>query len=225
MRRRRGLRRPRPSKKKRGKAELRAQLEGETDPYRLLELEELRWRCDAGRRAQGVPPACVLLHHPDKQDAAKAKAERAEAAAAKARDADGDAADDDDADAKKADDDEDEGDEMFQDHRRLRAALQSEEAPRLRLARRLRRLDPARLRPGHRRLLQAVRPRLRAQLAVVGVQPAPLLGDASAPFDDVAEFYNFWFAFKSWRDFADADEYDVGEAGFREEKRWMEREN
>ena len=35
----------------------------------------------------------------------------------------------------------------------------------------------------------------------------------------------FWFEFKSWRDFADADEYDVEEAGFREEKRWMEREN
>ena len=103
---------PAPAKKKRGKAELRAQLEGETDPYRLLELEELRWRAtqDDVRKAYR---RLVLLHHPDKQDAAKAKAERAEAAAAKARDADGDADDDDDADAKKADDDEDEGDEMF----------------------------------------------------------------------------------------------------------------
>ena len=53
----------------------------------------------------------------------------------------------------------------------------------------------------------------------------PLLGDASTPFDDVASFYNFWFEFKSWRDFADADEYDVETAGFREEKRWMERQN
>ena len=86
---------PAPAKKKRGKAELRAQLEGETDPYRLLELEELRWRAtqDDVRKAYR---RLVLLHHPDKQDAAKAKAERAEAAAAKARDADGDGDDDDD---------------------------------------------------------------------------------------------------------------------------------
>jgi DnaJ family protein C protein 2 len=35
---------------------------------------------------------------------------------------------------------------------------------------------------------------------------APLLGAADGAFDDVAAFYNFWFAFKSWRDFADADE-------------------
>ena len=33
-----------------------------------------------------------------------------------------------------------------------------------------------------------------------------LLGGAEAPFEEVAVFYNFWFAFKSWRDFADADE-------------------
>ena len=56
---------PAPAKKKRGKAELRAQLEGETDPYRLLELEELRWRAtqDDVRKAYR---RLVLLHHPDK---------------------------------------------------------------------------------------------------------------------------------------------------------------
>ena len=53
----------------------------------------------------------------------------------------------------------------------------------------------------------------------------PLLGDGATPFDAVADFYNFWFSFKSWRDFADADEYNVEEAGFREERRWMERNN
>ena len=42
---------------------------------------------------------------------------------------------------------------------------------------------------------------------------APLLGAADDPFDNVASFYNFWFEFKSWRDFADADEYDVETAG------------
>lgn len=54
---------------------------------------------------------------------------------------------------------------------------------------------------------------------------APLLGTEDAPDDDVAQFYNFWFDFQSWRDFADADEFDPSEASFREEKRWMEKQN
>ena len=216
---------PAPAKKKRGKAELRAQLEGETDPYRLLELEELRWRAtqDDVRKAYR---RLVLLHHPDKQDAAKAKAERAEAAAAKARDADGDGDDDDDADAKKADDDEDEGDEMF---RAITGAFEllSNEKKR----RDFDSLDdfddsiPRDFDPATDDFFKEFGPVFERNSRWSELQPAPLLGDASAPFDDVAEFYNFWFAFKSWRDFADADEYDVGEAGFREEKRWMEREN
>lgn len=53
----------------------------------------------------------------------------------------------------------------------------------------------------------------------------PLLGEATTGFETVAQFYNFWFNFKSWRDFADADEYDLDDAGFREERRWMERNN
>ena len=216
---------PAPAKKKRGKAELRAQLEGETDPYRLLELEELRWRAtqDDVRKAYR---RLVLLHHPDKQDAAKAKAERAEAAAAKARDADGDGDDDDAADGKKADDDEDEGDEMF---RAITGAFEllSNEKKR----RDFDSLDdfddsiPRDFDAATDDFFKEFGPVFERNSRWSELQPAPLLGDASAPFDDVAEFYNFWFAFKSWRDFADADEYDVGEAGFREEKRWMEREN
>ena len=39
------------------------------------------------------------------------------------------------------------------------------------------------------------------------------------------KFYDFWFNFKSWRDFSFKNEYDLSEAEFREEKRWMERQN
>lgn len=39
-------------------------------------------------------------------------------------------------------------------------------------------------------------------------------------------FYEYWSRFESWRDFAlKAAEHDVEEAGSREEKRWMQKEN
>lgn len=36
-------------------------------------------------------------------------------------------------------------------------------------------------------------------------------------------FYDFWFAFKSWRVFPHEDEEDVEQAEFREQRRWIER--
>jgi hypothetical protein len=43
----------------------------------------------------------------------------------------------------------------------------------------------------------------------------PDLGDASTPYEQVTAFYNFWFNFKSWRDFSFADEFDPNEAESR----------
>ncbi|CAM8892086.1 unnamed protein product [Rhodiola kirilowii] len=56
-------------------------------------------------------------------------------------------------------------------------------------------------------------------------QPVPSLGDDNATLKEVDDFYNFWYSFKSWREFPHEDEYDLEEAESREHKRWMERQN
>ncbi|XAR54502.1 hypothetical protein NMG60_11029652 [Bertholletia excelsa] len=56
-------------------------------------------------------------------------------------------------------------------------------------------------------------------------QPVPSLGDENTGLKEVDIFYNFWYSFKSWREFPHADEYDVEQAESREHKRWMERQN
>ncbi|XP_066345093.1 uncharacterized protein [Miscanthus floridulus] len=55
--------------------------------------------------------------------------------------------------------------------------------------------------------------------------PIPSLGDDTTPVEEVDKFYNFWYNFKSWREFPDDDEYDLEQAESREHKRWMERQN
>lgn len=56
-------------------------------------------------------------------------------------------------------------------------------------------------------------------------QPIPSFGDDSTPLKEVDSFYNFWYSFKSWREFPHADEFDVEQAESRDHKRWMERQN
>lgn len=56
-------------------------------------------------------------------------------------------------------------------------------------------------------------------------QPIPSLGDESTPLNEVDNFYNFWYTFKSWREFPHADEFDIEQAESRDHKRWMERQN
>eukprot|EP00850_Spirogloea_muscicola_P014195 SM000100S09422 [mRNA] locus=s100:220116:225364:- [translate_table: standard] len=57
------------------------------------------------------------------------------------------------------------------------------------------------------------------------VQPVCLLGDIDTSIAEVDRFYDFWWTFKSWREFPDDDEYDLESAESREHKRWMERQN
>lgn len=56
-------------------------------------------------------------------------------------------------------------------------------------------------------------------------QPIPSLGDEKTPLKEVDSFYDFWYSFKSWREFPHADEFDLEQAESREHKRWMERQN
>lgn len=56
-------------------------------------------------------------------------------------------------------------------------------------------------------------------------QPVPSLGDDSTSIAEVDSFYNFWYSYKSWREFPHADEFDLEQAESRDHKRWMERQN
>ncbi|XP_041015751.1 dnaJ homolog subfamily C member 2-like [Juglans microcarpa x Juglans regia] len=56
-------------------------------------------------------------------------------------------------------------------------------------------------------------------------QPIPFLGDENTLLKEVDSFYNFWYSFKSWREFPHADEFDLEQAESRDHKRWMERQN
>ncbi|CAH8356738.1 unnamed protein product [Eruca vesicaria subsp. sativa] len=56
-------------------------------------------------------------------------------------------------------------------------------------------------------------------------QRIPDLGDENTKLKDVDKFYNFWYGFKSWREFPDEEEHDLEQADSREERRWMEKEN
>nr|AAD26632.1 GlsA [Volvox carteri f. nagariensis]AAD26633.1 GlsA [Volvox carteri f. nagariensis] len=57
------------------------------------------------------------------------------------------------------------------------------------------------------------------------VEPVPDVGDDSTPWGDVSKFYDFWYTFKSWREFPHPDEEDVEAAESREHRRWIERNN
>eukprot|EP01017_Pseudomicrothorax_dubius_P016393 TRINITY_DN1860_c0_g1_i2.p1 TRINITY_DN1860_c0_g1~~TRINITY_DN1860_c0_g1_i2.p1 ORF type:complete len:587 (+),score=238.11 TRINITY_DN1860_c0_g1_i2:141-1901(+) len=56
-------------------------------------------------------------------------------------------------------------------------------------------------------------------------RPVPDLGNMDTPMKEVEKFYDFWFAFDSWRDFSHLDEYNLDEAENRYERRYMEKEN
>jgi DnaJ family protein C protein 2 len=55
--------------------------------------------------------------------------------------------------------------------------------------------------------------------------PVPDLGEEEADDDAVEAFYDFWYGFRSWREFPHADEEDAEQAESRDEKRWIERHN
>lgn len=57
-------------------------------------------------------------------------------------------------------------------------------------------------------------------------KPVPDLGDMDTPLPQVYKFYEYWVKFESWRDFTGVGaEYKPDDAGSREEKRYMQKEN
>jgi DnaJ family protein C protein 2 len=57
-------------------------------------------------------------------------------------------------------------------------------------------------------------------------KPVPDVGDMDTPLNDVYKFYEYWVNFESWRDFTGVGaEHKPDDAGSREEKRWMMKEN
>jgi len=56
-------------------------------------------------------------------------------------------------------------------------------------------------------------------------QPVPELGDEKTDIAKVHKFFDYWLDFDSWRDFSMHNEYNADDAEFREEKRWMEKQN
>ncbi|SPP77123.1 blast:DnaJ homolog subfamily C member 2 [Drosophila guanche] len=53
----------------------------------------------------------------------------------------------------------------------------------------------------------------------------PVFGEVDAKREEVERFYNFWYDFKSWREFSYLDEEDKEKGQDRDERRWIEKEN
>jgi DnaJ homolog subfamily C member 2 len=56
-------------------------------------------------------------------------------------------------------------------------------------------------------------------------QPIPSLGDDKTSIKEVYSFYDFWYFFKRWREFPQADDFDLEQVESRDHKWWMERQN
>jgi DnaJ family protein C protein 2 len=55
--------------------------------------------------------------------------------------------------------------------------------------------------------------------------PPNFSGDDNKEYAYAQKFYDYWFSFRSWRDYSfELDNVDLDSAGSREEKRWMERQ-
>jgi len=57
------------------------------------------------------------------------------------------------------------------------------------------------------------------------IPDVPYLGDADSSLHHVNNFYEFWFNFKSWREYSYLDEEDKSTAEDADERRWIEKKN
>ncbi|GAB4822471.1 hypothetical protein N2152v2_009517 [Parachlorella kessleri] len=173
----------------------------EDDLYALLGLFNERWTASTDQIKTAYRKA-ALLHHPDKQNAAAGDDESAKVAA----------------------------EERF---KRIQEAYETLSDP----ARR-REYDstddfddslPQECAPAD--FYKVFGPAFRRNSRWSTNQPVPDLGDDSLPIDkasadrQVDAFYDFWYTFRSWREFPHPDEEDIEQAESREHRRWIERYN
>lgn len=57
------------------------------------------------------------------------------------------------------------------------------------------------------------------------LQPVPQLGNYDSTFEEVDNFYSFWYNFNSWREFSYLDEEEKEKGENRDERRWIEKQN
>merc|ERR1712127_273798 len=53
----------------------------------------------------------------------------------------------------------------------------------------------------------------------------PPFGDINSTFEDINNFYGFWYEYESWREFSYLDEENKETATDREERRWIDKQN
>jgi DnaJ family protein C protein 2 len=53
----------------------------------------------------------------------------------------------------------------------------------------------------------------------------PKFGDDQSTFEEINEFYSFWYDFDSWREFSYMDEESKDSASDRDERRWIDKQN
>lgn len=53
----------------------------------------------------------------------------------------------------------------------------------------------------------------------------PKLGDENSTFEEINNFYSFWYDFDSWREFSYEDEESKESAQDRDERRWIDKQN
>ena len=79
---------------------------------------------------------------------------------------------------------------------------------------------------GPKRFFKLFDPVFKRNARFAAKKPVPEIGNLETPLPQVKKFYEYWIKFDSWRDFTGLDcEHKPDDAGSREEKRWMQKEN